>query len=435
MGPSPKDIGVSSGSSGGSEGIAPEVPQSTHSEVAMTDESATAATAGGPQQQPPLPAVLPQPDTPPLGASASSQAVSGAEQGDDAPKSPHLSSLAAEVAADELEEVVAEAARDSQALLHSVWTQLNYVMEPVKALREAADRAASSVSPLSATNTQHREFDQAYRDAKLADECTMEAALQKLRQAGALKTLEQQSDELRCSGGSENTALEHQIESAHLQLAGIQVDLQKAVEARWSHQRRLQSILASWGGYSHPPHAPHPPHLPHLPHPSHPPYPSVSGAQQAAAASTHSIGRHSCNTSSIGGTSIPSSIRSMAGETGLLGLLESPEPSNSSLRAAAGFAPRLLGGVVMRSTNAAGATFSAAPPAAISPSFSAAPAATISPTASSPFIASLNGLEPSDMDFSLGSVNSDDAGFSCSQSTSTSTSGSHVPAIPASDSS
>lgn len=65
------------------------------------------------------------------------------------------------------------------------------------------------------------------RDADAADERTLAVALQKLRQAGALKTLEHRSDELRCSGGTQSTALERQIELAHLQLAGIQVSTGK----------------------------------------------------------------------------------------------------------------------------------------------------------------------------------------------------------------
>lgn len=81
------------------------------------------------------------------------------------------------------------------------------------------------------------------RDADAADERTVAVALQKLRQAGVLKTLEQRSDELRCSGGTQGTALEHQIESAHLQLAGIQVCLCTVVDTPFRADFNVQVAL------------------------------------------------------------------------------------------------------------------------------------------------------------------------------------------------
>lgn len=105
------------------EEIAPEAPLSVQTQATTPRESAASAASQAPQQQPSVPAVVLSSDTARNGggiSSAASEAVSVAEEPKSVTVPPPLPSLVAEVAAEELEEVIAQAARDPPALLRSV---------------------------------------------------------------------------------------------------------------------------------------------------------------------------------------------------------------------------------------------------------------------------------------------------------------------------
>lgn len=113
----------STGSSIASGEVAPEAPLPAQPQVLFLHESAASVSSEVPQQQPSVPAVVFQSHTShDIGSSTAtaSETASGAEGPKSATELPPLSSLAVEVAAEELEEVIAQAARDPPALLRSV---------------------------------------------------------------------------------------------------------------------------------------------------------------------------------------------------------------------------------------------------------------------------------------------------------------------------